>query len=370
MRSRGAELRVGPGRRRRPGRRRGLRQGTRRAGDLAAGRTRPVGLRQLDVFEHRHDGGPLVFVPGRQVQMRAQLVARFVDAEPFVDVGRALDQDPAGRPHVHRVEVVAILHLRRVGVPQLLVQGLLARQLLVVLDPEGDVVERALAETPAARRTIRLVVQVHEAGRVAARQRQAMEVAVDADLAEAQGVDEELLRLGQLTHRQHRGVEPARRHIGADRARRPRPPGIVGLHQLEHLSRGMSGADERGAEALVDAAVQGAMLRQVSNPERQRPPGHGVGEHRHLPRAWPALAAAIGKTGGDRTGFGVGVAVVEVVDGDVPVQQHGLLDQALTQHTGEEIDIGLRRARAERDVVDACDQRVHARLPGCTLERA
>jgi hypothetical protein len=42
-----------------------------------------------------------------------------------------------------------------------------------------------------------------------------------------------------------------------------------------------------------------------------------------------------------------------VIDRDAAVHQHRLLDEALTEHGGEEVEILLRPAGAEGDVMDA-----------------
>ena len=63
--------------------------------------------------------------------------------------------------------------------------------------------------------------------------------------------------------------------------------------------------------------------------------------------------------GGWAGDVGVAIAVVEVVDGNAPVEQHVLLDQALPEHAGAEIHILLGRPRAQGDVMDAFDERAH-----------
>src|SRR6185503_19319335 len=68
------------------------------------------------------------------------------------------------------------------------------------------------------------------------------------------------------------------------------------------------------------------------------------------------------KTGRDRTDVGIGIAVVEVVDGDVSIHQDGLLDQPLPEYLGKEVDILLRTAGAQGDVVHALHEACHGLL--------
>src|SRR5438309_935978 len=69
--------------------------------------------------------------------------------------------------------------------------------------------------------------------------------------------------------------------------------------------------------------------------------------------------ARVRKTGGDRTDVGVAVAVIEMIDGDVPIHEDGLLDEPLPEDLGEELDILLRAAGTQRDVVNALNQALH-----------
>ena len=91
------------------------------------------------------------------------------------------------------MKVVAILHVRRVGIPELFVQRLLCQQRLVVVNLEGDVMEDAGPEAPASRGAIGFVMQVDDAPGRAHGSLEAVIRSVDADLAEAHGLDEEPL---------------------------------------------------------------------------------------------------------------------------------------------------------------------------------
>src|SRR5439155_5061591 len=69
------------------------------------------------------------------------------------------------------------------------------------------------------------------------------------------------------------------------------------------------------------------------------------------------------KTRGDGTHVGISISVVEVIDGDVPIHQDGLLDQALPEYLSKEVDILLRAAGAQRDVMNALHEARHRVLP-------
>src|SRR5688572_12124770 len=134
----------------------GLRRPVRRRRDPAAA-SLTTRVRQDDRLEQCHDRLALIFVPGREVELGPEILERLVLVKAAGDVRCAFDQDPAGRPYVQRVEVVAILQLRGVGEPELFVNGLLPHQRLVGLEVEREVMHRPRAEAPAAAGAIRLV---------------------------------------------------------------------------------------------------------------------------------------------------------------------------------------------------------------------
>ena len=187
---------------------------------------------------------------------------------------------------------------------------------------------------------------------------------VGAGLAESERVDEEPLLLHDLPHRQHRSVESARRHVGTDFFRRPAVSRIVAVFDDFHeQTRRMPEADERLAEALLDAAVIDVVARQVIGPERQRTFRHRVGGRRDLSGAWPSRNPSVGERRQNRSDFRVGVRVIQMVVRVSAVEQDGLFDQPKAEHLREEVDVFLRAAGAERDVVDAANDRVrHASL--------
>src|SRR5207248_5557543 len=78
-----------------------------------------------------------------------------------------------------------------------------------------------------------------------------------------------------------------------------------------------------------------------------------------LTGAGAARLARVRKAGGDRADVGIRVPVVEVINGNAAIHQDGLFDQSLPEHLGEEIDVLLRAAGAQRDVVHALQETRH-----------
>src|SRR5262249_56055552 len=105
-----------------------------------------------------------------------------------------------------------------------------------------------------------------------------------------------------------------------------------------------------GRGGLWSASFGGVGGMEVFLPEGNRARRHGVAGARELSRSHPARLARIRKAGGDRADICVAVSVIEVIDGDVAVHQHGLLDHPLPEDAGEEVDVLLRAAGAQRDV--------------------
>src|SRR2546425_9769173 len=94
------------------------------------------------------------------------------------------------------MEVIPVLDLRAVGVAELFVQVLLLGEPLVGADVEREMMCRAGAEAPAARRAVRLVVEHQRFRRAAGMHFESMIRAVSARLAKSQRVDEEPFLLG------------------------------------------------------------------------------------------------------------------------------------------------------------------------------
>ncbi len=297
--------------------------------------------------------------------MPAEIVGRLVDIEPARHVGRALDEHAARRSHVHRVEVETILDVGRVGIAQLFEQRLLRDERGIGLDVEGNVMRCARAEGPRSRRARRLVMQIDDAARTTSASLEPMDVAIDSELAKTHRLDEELLLLLDTAYRHHRAEESTRRDVGADLIRHPRAPQIVArLDDLEQHTGRMTDANGLRAEALLDLAVLDLVAGEVIFPERRGAGGHGIRGDRDLAGTWSAAPAAVGKRSRNRSDLSVCVSPVEVVNRNPPVHQHRLLDEALPEDLGVEIQIFLCRTRAQRDVVDALYEGGHTAPPG------
>src|SRR6185503_5427876 len=122
----------------------------------------------------------------------------------------------------------------------------------------------------------------------------------------------------------------------------------------------MRHANGPGAEPLLNAGVTDAIAVEVRRPEGGRPHRDGKAGHADLTGAAPSGTAAVREAGQDRTGIGVGVAVIEVVNGNAAVHEDGLLHEALAEDLREEVHVLLCPAGTERDVMDAVQPRVHS----------
>src|SRR5262249_52837395 len=107
------------------------------------------------------------------------------------------------------------------------------------------------------------------------------------------------------------------------------------------------------SKALLESRVPNFESREVFHPKRKRSFGHAECRGLDLPRAFPAGLPAVREARHHGTGLDIRVGVVEVVNGNLAVHQDGLFRHAKTHNSREEIDILLRSARAEGDVVIA-----------------
>src|SRR5262249_7265654 len=171
--------------------------------------------------------------------------------------------------------------------------------------------------------------------------------------------------------RQHRSKEAACRDVLRDLLRRPRVSVVAALFDhFEEQSGRMPGSQVLRAESLLHAAVVDAVPIEMLLPERTGARRNRVAGARELARAGAARLARVGKTGGDGADVGVAVPVIEVVDRDVAVHQDGLLHQPLCENRGEEIDILLRAAGAQRDVVNVLNQALHSSSSSARINAA
>ena len=176
------------------------------------------------------------------------------------------------------MEVEAILHLRRVGVAELLVERLLCEERLVVFDGEGDVMKRAGAEAPTARRQIGFMVQVDDAPWPTPGGREPVVWSIDTDPLEAQGVDEELFLFLDAAHRHHGAEEAARGDVRADVFRRPRSPEVVGFDDFVVHARRMAHLQILPSEPLLHPPVLDRVAFEMFFPEGDRSGRNGVAQ--------------------------------------------------------------------------------------------
>ena len=140
------------------------------------------------------------------------------------------------------------------------------------------------------------------------------------------------------------------------------------LDELEQQSRRVPEPDELLAETLLDAAVVDGVPLQVVSPERERVLRHDVGRRLDLPRPDASRHPLVREGGHHRSDFRVRVRVIQVVMRVAAVEQHGLLDQPVTDDLRHEVEIFLGAADAYRDVVNASDETCHwDALPSCCV---
>src|SRR5580658_1847272 len=126
------------------------------------------------------------------------------------------DENAAGRPRVHRIEVIPVLDVGGVGKSELLVNSLLLFQFFVAVHGQGNMMHRAGSEPPASSGTIGIVLKDQSLSWTAGAHFEAVKLAFLAGLAEAQSFGEEALAFGHLSHREDRSIEAAHGRAGAD----------------------------------------------------------------------------------------------------------------------------------------------------------
>src|SRR5882672_1627835 len=219
---------------------------------------------------------------------------------------------------------------------------------------------RAGAKAPASSRPLRLEVQVDDASRTGSLHFEPMVGTIDADLAEPERVDEERFLVAHVPNRQHGSKEAACSGISWDLRRRPWISVVPALlNHFEEEPCGMPYPQILRAKPFLHTTVFGPVPIEVLFPERDRPVRNGITGAGQLARPGAPRLAGVRKTRGDGTHVGIGISVIEVIDGDASIHQHGLLDEALPEYLGEEVDILLRAAGAQRNVMNALHEACH-----------
>src|SRR6185437_11144395 len=183
---------------------------------------------------------------------------------------RRLEQRPARRTHVHRIEVAAVLHLRDVGEAEAFEMELDLALHVMVLHLERAVVRNALPVHPASGGQIRVDPEVDDGAASALTDLVAHVAAVGLAGLAVPAVLHELIRPLAIAHRDGDAVSAldavllGNRTVGVRSARVLR-----GRHQLVFDAAGMIEGEDALAKAL--ARLYGkATLTQVPLPETQR----------------------------------------------------------------------------------------------------
>ncbi len=114
-------------------------------------------------------------------------------------------------------------------------------------------------------------------------------------------------------------------------------------------------------EALIALEYLDAFLRQVLVPPFEAVNRHGVAGQRDLARAGFGFAAGAApwEAGGQVARRAGGIRKIQVIDGFFSVIQQRALDQVHAQDLDEEVDITLRCAGAQRDVMQTLNAISH-----------
>src|SRR5262249_46317993 len=151
--------------------------------------------------EHGDNFGALLFEPWWQQQRVTELVGRLVTRKPARGGRGALDQDSARAAAIDRMEVIAILDLRAIGIAEFFVEVFLLGQVFVRAGVERHVVAGSRAEGPASGGFVRFMNQDHGTIRAAGADLEAMEILLDTGLLESERVYEESFGLRSFTNR-------------------------------------------------------------------------------------------------------------------------------------------------------------------------
>src|SRR5579871_5681173 len=159
-------------------------------------------------------------------------------------------------------------------------------------------------------------------------------------------------------------MEAADRFAEPDLRRGPAFPLVLFiLDDLELQSRGMIEPDKRLSEAFSGGFLFDVMALQVILPERESAFGNGKRGGIDLAGAAPPLEAAVRKRGHDGSRFDLRVRVIQVIDRNLAIHEHGLLGHAQAKRLRKEIDIVLGASGASGDVVISGEWVIHERSP-------
>ena len=216
---------------------------------------------------------------------------------------------------------------------------------------------RAGAEAPAARGAIGFVMEDQRFRGAARVHLEAVIRTIGGGLAESERIDEEALLLGGVLHREDRSVESAQRDVRADLVRRPAGSPIARvLDHFEEQAGRMPEANVVLAEPLLNPTVLDLVTIQMVHPERRRALRGRECRRRDLARSDAAGDAPVRKRRQHRANLGVRVGVVQMIVSVAAVEQDRLLDQALAEDFRDEVDVLLRAAGAQRDVMNPRDR--------------
>src|SRR6185436_6313068 len=114
---------------------------------------------------------------------------------------------------------------------------------------------RAGAKAPASGRALGLDVEVDDPSGTGSRHFESMVGTIDAELPEAERVDEERFLFAHVAHREHGPEEAARPGVSRDLGRRPRASAVSALlDHLEEQSGGMPDSQILRAEPFLYVA--------------------------------------------------------------------------------------------------------------------
>ena len=168
----------------------------------------------------------------------------------------ALYENSAGRPRVHRIEVIAILNIGGVGVIRVPRRSPFALRVLRGCSRPARRDAPCRLRSPSFRPGGRDRVQRSKSFPDPGAHFEAVKLAFLAGLAEAQSFREEALAFGHFAHGEHCSIEAAHGFAGADLFGYPALARIVRVFQdFERQSSGVLEADVLLTEPLLNAGV-------------------------------------------------------------------------------------------------------------------